>query len=79
LSVRVRIAESRRERMGTTVMLAAVGSSSEMACRVSGGWVCNEEVLMWLCEWRNGSGRRRTTWSQAAVYPPPSPFPKEGG
>jgi hypothetical protein len=34
LSVRVRIPDSRRERMGTTVMFAAVGSSSEMACGV---------------------------------------------
>ena len=37
LSVRVRIPDSRRERMGTTVMFAAVGSSSDMACLVRGG------------------------------------------
>jgi len=31
LSVRVRIADRRSERMGTTVMLAAVGRSSDIA------------------------------------------------
>ena len=34
LSVRVSIPDNRRERMGTTVMFAAVGSSSDMACGV---------------------------------------------
>ena len=34
LLVRVRIPDSRSERMGTTVMFAAVGSSSDMACGV---------------------------------------------
>ena len=28
---------------------------------------------------RYSSGRRRTTWSLAAIYPSPNPFPKEGG
>ena len=36
LSVQVRIPDSRSERMGTTVMFAAVGSSSDMACLVRG-------------------------------------------
>ena len=34
LSVRVRIPDRRSESMGTTVMFAAVGSSSDMACGV---------------------------------------------
>jgi len=63
--------------MGTTVMFAAVGSSSEMACLVRGAWASSDDLV--------ASGKALLLRASlddlvaTAIYPTHNPFPKEGG